>query len=192
MSELSLIRTKVRYMISDVEKQGNDVFIYGSDDLFTLSEKNVSEVTSIRINNASPLGSGDYSFDTETEKVELTVSGMNTGDVIDMSYLYTKYSDDEIDGYIRSALIYLSTNNYYTFQEENDEIYPEPSDREINLLALITSVLIQGTTASIRTPDLTLQFNEKLSVFDKIQKIISTFKKDTHGSFGILGGDADE
>lgn len=186
MSELSTIRTSVRALINDLSKSGKDVFIYGSSDVFSLSEKNVSDIDSIVINSGDPLDSGDYEFDGDTEKVSLLLSGVVTGDVIEMDYPYTKYSDTELDGYIRSALIHLSVNNFYTFEEENEEIYPEPEDRELNLIAMVTSVLIQGTASQIKLPDMIIQFNEKLSVSDKIKKIIATFKKDNVGKFFII------
>ena len=185
MSELSLIRSRLRNLINDYSKEGNDVFIYGSSDKFSLSENNVSDITDIVINDGDPIDSGDYEFDGDTEKVSLSVSGISTGDVIEMNYTYTKYSDTELNGYIRSALVHLSTNNFYTFDEEEEEIYPEPDDRELDLIAMITSVLIQGTTSQIRLPDMVLQFNEKLSVSNKIKKIIATFKKDNTGRFFI-------
>lgn len=189
MSELSDIRTKVRNLISDYSRQGQDVFIYGSSDVFSLSESNVVDVSTIYLNDsADPVDSGDYRFDSDTEKVSVSISGITTGDVIEMNYTYTKYSDTELDSYIKSALIHLSANNFYTFTESSEVIYPTPSKRELDLIAMITSVLIQGTTSQIRLPDLVLQFNEKLSVSDKIKKIISCFKKDNVGSFDVVGG----
>jgi len=189
MSDFSEIRSRVRNLINDSSKNSKDVFIYGSSSNFSLSENNVSDIDTIYINDSvDPLDSGDYEFNGDTEKVSLSVSGIATGDVIEMNYTYTKYSDTELNGYIRSALVHLSANNFYTFTESSEVIYPTPSKRELDLIAMITSVLIQGTTSQIRLPDLVLQFNEKLSVSDKIKKIISCFKKDNVGSFDVVGG----
>jgi len=184
MSEFSELRTRIRNLINDTARNGQDIFIYGTSNVFSLSESNISDIDTIYLNDsADPLDSGDYSFDSDTKKVSVSISGIVTGDVLEMNYTYTKYSDSELNGYIKSALIHLSANNFYTFTEASEVIYPTPSKRELDLIAMITSVLIQGTTSQIRLPDLVLNFNEKLSVSDKIKKIIATFKKDNAGVF---------
>jgi len=184
MSEFSEIRSRVRSLINDNERSGSDVFIYSTSDVFSLSENNISDISTIYLNDsADPLDSGDYEFDSDTEKVSVSISGIVTGDILEMNYTYTKYSDSELNGYIKSALIHLSANNFYTFTEASEVLYPTPSKRKLDLIAMITSVLIQGTTSQIRLPDLVLNFNEKLSVSDKIKKIIACFKKDNGGIF---------
>jgi predicted CopG family antitoxin len=187
MSEFTEIKPKVRYLLGDIAKSFTDPFIYNTNPIFTLTQENVTDITSVFV-NSSELSSGDYSFDPSTNKVTLETSGLTSGDNIEIIYeAYTNYSDSEIEGYIKASLVHLSTNNFYTFTEEGGEIYPDPTDREINLIAIITSILISGSISALRLPDMTINFNEKLSVSDRIKQTIAVFKK-TKGSdiFAIL------
>lgn len=184
---LSDLENKVRYLIGDnlTEMIPGDIFVYENSNVFTLTESNVSSVSTVLVND-SELGFGDWSYNSTTNKVTITVS-LSVGDTVEIRYsYYPNYSSSEIQKYIQAALVYISANNYKTFIVENNTIFPEPNDREKNLIALITSILIEPNNKTIRLPDVSIVAPRDLPTDQKISRAIALFKKDTHGIFDVL------
>lgn len=186
-NNLETIEPKVRLLINDNEKTGTDLFTYTSSAIFTLTEPNATDVTSVTINGDE---SGvTYEYSTTTNKVSIT-SSLEVDDVIEIIYTYYgNYSVNEIYAYIKSALIHISANNYTTWTEEDGEIYPEPNDGEANLIATIASIIINPQNISYRLPDVSVSVPKDLPTFDKIRKAISVFKHDGAGLFFIAKDD---
>lgn len=180
------IRAKIRQLLNDNSTSGSDIFTYGSSAVFTLTESNIISVDEVYRNDVS---SGVlHSYNSTTNKVTIT-SSLTSGDTIQIDYTYyPNYSTTELTNYIQSALVHLSINNYYTFTYDStdDAIYPDISDKEKNLIALVTATIIEPDNKSIRLPDISISVPSDLPLDRKIGRIISTFKKDTHGIFGIL------
>ena len=106
---LSNIENLVRYIINDNSETQTDEFTYASSDVFTLTESNVIAVTSVSKNDVA-LGSGDYSFDSDTNKITLTSGVGSAGDTIEAIYTcYVNYSSTEIQNYINSTVIYVGS-----------------------------------------------------------------------------------
>jgi hypothetical protein len=177
---------KVRYLIGDNLTTVDDVFTYDTSAIFTLSESNISTITDVYRNDIS---SGvTHTYSSTTKKVTVS-SSLTAGDTIKIEYTcYQNYSDTELTAYIQAALIHLSINNYYNFEYDSatDAIYPTPESKEENLIALVTSILINPDNRSIRLPDLSIGVPNDLPTDQKISKTISKFKHDTHGVFDIL------
>ena len=95
-----ILRTKIRSLVDDLEKSDFEVFEYITSKIFTLSEENIVNINKV-LKNGLELGSADYSYDSTTNKIEITAS-LSQLDKIEVDYTYNKYSDTEIDGYIRS------------------------------------------------------------------------------------------
>jgi len=175
------IITKVRDLIEDILKSNAstpDTFEYLSSLVFTLSEPNVDSSTIVVYKNGVLWNSSNYSFDSDTNK--LTVTGtIVVGDALEVHYsFYNKYSDNEILGYIRSALYHLSIEKFKDFIFiSGEEIFPTPSVPEENLIALIASILIKKSIKSYRTNEVTITFAENLSVEEKIKRVIKQYKK---------------
>lgn len=181
------ITSKVRNLLGDLSKRGSDVFVYGSSDVFTLSEDNVDDITTVYV-NSTELVSGDYSFDTTTNKLTLLNSGNTTGDIIEIIYNYfPNYSTTMIEAYIRASLVHLTASNYFSFTELEGEIYPDPDNREQSLIALVTSVLIDPQNITYRLPDVSVIMPKDVPTFEKIRKIAASFKKDSQAGAGIWG-----
>jgi len=180
------IINNTRDIISDASKYTSDTFEYLTSKVFTLSESNVNYVDAASITcykNGSLYASSNYSFNTVTGKI--TVTGTITlGDILEfIYYCYEKYSDNEIRGYIRAALIYLSVEKYGVFSAKVDNIiFPTPSEEEENLIALIASILIKPPLSSYKTPEITINFVEKMSKEEKIKQAVRQFSK----TIGIL------
>jgi hypothetical protein len=184
---ISTIKSKVRQLIGDNLVTVSDVFTYGSNKTFSLTESNAVDVTNVYKNNVE-MGDSEVSFDTTNNKVTINLS-LTSGDTIEVKYTcYQNYSDNEILAYIQAALIHLSLNNYYDFSYDStdDAIYPEPELREDNLISIITSLLINPDNKSYRLPDISVNVPNDLPIHDKISKTIALFKKNTSGIFEIL------
>jgi hypothetical protein len=183
---VSDITSNVRRLIDDNLVTVEDVFTYGSSTSFTPTESNVSSIVDVLVNDVS---SGvTHSYNSTTGKVTVT-SSLTAGDTVEIQYTcYKNYSDAEIKNYIRNALIHLTINQYYTFEYDStgDEIYPTPSTKEGNLIALITSILINPDNRTIRLPDITISVPNDDPTDIKISKAIAKFKHDTHGIFNLI------
>lgn len=185
-TSLTDITAQVRYLINDLPKSGIDIFTYGSSAVFTLTECNPIAITDVSVNDTT---SGvSYSYNTSTHKVTLT-SSLLSGDTVEVDYtFYQNYSDSEIQNYIYAATYHLSNNNYKKFYIESaNYIYPDPHDREVHLIAAITALLINPDNKTVRLPDMTISVPKDLPTHDKISRMISIFKKNSHGIIGTLG-----
>ncbi len=188
MSDISDVTTKVRYLIEDFSRTlvPGDIFTYGSSAVFTLSQTSILSITNVFKNNVA-LSVSDYSFSSTTNQLTISAS-LTVGDTIEVQYTYyPNYSDSEIEYQIRSAVVHLSVNNYYTFEVDVlDNFYPDITDREKNLVAIVTSILMKPDNKTIRLPDMTINVPNSLPTRDLISKAIRIFKQNTHGSFTII------
>jgi len=176
---------KVRDLIQDILKtDGRDSFTYEaitSSKIFTLTEANVTASTIIVYKNGVVWAGINYSYSTTTGK--LTVTGaLVAGDSLEVDYsYYAKYSDTELQGFIRSSISYLVVEKYKCFIIKPPAIiFPTPTESEENLIAVIASILIKGDVVSYRTPELTMNFERSDSKEKKIKKFVRQFKK-TYG-----------
>lgn len=184
----STIRTKIRSLINQGSKAGIDPFTYDSSDIFTLSEDNVISVTDVLVNDVS-IGSGNWTYSSSTNKVTIASGvAISAGDSVQINYTYyPNYSNNELDGYIQAAISYVSINNYKTFEIDGDDINPEPTEAEENLLAVVAGVIINPENKSFTVQEIRVQVStSSLSTQDKIAKIISSFKRNSHGVFSVI------
>lgn len=178
---------KIRNLISDILKtDGRDSFTYesvASSKIFSLTESNVSSATIIVQKNGAVWASANYSYSSTTGKLTVTGS-LTAGDSLEVTYsYYSKYSDTELQGFIKAAISYLSVEKYGTFAVKSDNvIFPTPTEGEENLIAVIASILIKGDVISYRTPELSISFEKSDSKETKIKKYVRQYKK----AYGIL------
>jgi hypothetical protein len=175
---------KIRDIIADNYQSiiGADVQDYISSKIFTLQYSNIDSATLIVYKNGVLWSGSNYSYDAGI----VTITGtLTAGDSLRFDYnAYAKYSDAELQGYIRSALYYLTAEKYKTFVIRPPTlIMPTPSEDEECLIAIIAAILIKGSIREYRTPEFSISFGESISVEEKIREAVSKFKK----SFGYLG-----
>ena len=177
------ILVKLRDAIEDNYKYTTDSFEYLTSKIFTLTECNVDITTLVCYKNGSLYAASNYSYSATTGKVTVT-GALVAGDVLEFVYnAYAKYSDNELRGYIRSALAYLSIEKYGTFVAKSDNtIYPTATEAEGYLIAAIAAIIIKGGIRSYKTPEITITFNETQSKEDKIKSTIRQFSK----VFGVV------
>ena len=125
----------------------------------------------------------NYSYSSTTGKVTI-LGTIVPGEVLTFSYYaYEKYSDTELQGYIRSALYYLSAEKYKTFTIRPPTfIFPTLTESEECLVAIVAAILINGSINQYRTPEFQINFTENLSVSKRIKLAVGEFKK----SFGVM------
>jgi len=179
MNNLTTIEPIVRILINDDITSMTDVFSYTSSSVFTLTEKNAIEVTEVLVNG---IESGvTYTSDITTGKVTIT-SDLVFDDIIQINYTaYPNYSTSELYRYIKAALVHLSVNNITTFRIVDMDIYPVPTNAEVNLIAMIAGILINPANISYRLPDISVSVPKELPTNDKIRKIIALYKKNCTG-----------
>jgi hypothetical protein len=189
VSDISTITNLVRYLIEDFSRTQipGDIFSYSSSSVFTLSETNIITLTVVKKNDAE-LSASDYAYDSTAKQVTINAS-LTIGDTVEIQYTYySNYSDTEIESYIRAAAIFLSVNNYYTFEVDTaDNFYPAISDKERNLIAFVASILIKPDNQTIRLPDITITVPNNLPTRDIVSKAVRIFKSNTTGHFDIVG-----
>jgi len=178
---------KVRDCVEDwLITTGIDEFDYEtstSSKIFTLSNSNAVSSSIVVYKNGVLWADSNYSYDSDTGKITVTGT-LSAGDTLEVNYsYYEKYSDGEIRGYIRSSFTHLAIEKYRTYTAKSDNvIFPTPTEQEEYLIALIASILIQGSIRTYRTPEITITFNETDSKETKIKKIIKQFRK----TYGVL------
>ena len=175
---------KLRDLINDtLVTRGVDSFTFesiASSKIFTLTESNISATTIVVYKNGVLWASSNYTYSIVTGK--LTVTGtLAAGDTLEVNYsYYTKYSDNELKGFIRSALSYISAEKYKVFgtmATDDSIIFPTPSEAEEHLIAIIASILIKGDIIQYRTPEITVNFERGDSKEKKIKKLMRQFSK---------------
>ncbi len=184
---LTTLETLIRYILNDSEKpmSPGDIFVYENSATFTLTEPNVNSIIEVLKNDVA-LTSGQYSYDSVTNKLTVSAS-MTSGDIIEIQYkYYPNYSSSEIAGYIHSALVHLSCNNFYTWEVVSGTLYPDPEPNERNLIALVAATLIYPDNKSYSLPDIRINVPADLPLHLKIQKIIGIAKRNSHGAFELL------
>lgn len=181
MNDLTSISALTRILVDDAEKSTTDVFFYTTSSLFTLTDPNANSITSVTVNG---IESG-VTYTAVLPRLRIT-STLHVDDVISIDYKsYKNWSDDELARYVRSAIVQLSINNFQTYKIDGTDIYPEPTESEANLIALIASILINPQNISYRMPDISVSVPKDLNTFDKVRKVIAIYKKDGPGQFYI-------
>ena len=181
---------KVRDAIQDnLITTGRDIFTYESitsSKIFTPSESNVSASTILVYKNGTLWAGTNYSYSAVTGKITVTGT-LAPGDSLEVDYsYYQKYSDTELQGFIRGAISYLVVEKYKCFAvKPPDIIFPTPSESEEFLIAVIASILIKGDVVGYRTPELTISFERGDSKEKKIKKFVRQFKK-TYGTLDYI------
>lgn len=182
---------KIRDLIGDGYQYTTDVYTYFTSKVFTLSSANIDVLTLVVLKNGVVYSPTNYTYNANTGRVTVTGT-LVVNDVLEFDYnAAKKYSDTELKGYIRAALTYLATEKYEVFIAKSDnEIFPTPTEAEENLIALLASILITGTLRSYRTPEITIEFNLKETMEEKIHRVIYMFRK-TYGTVRYIKTDRD-
>lgn len=182
------IITLIRGIIKDnLKTNGRDPFEYKTDTSFQLSKDYVSSATIKVYKNGTLLTvTTQYTYNADTNKVTI-IASMTEGDDIIITYsYYEKYSDTEIQGYIKSNLVWFTRRRYKKtfYMNASNEVVTlngmNPTEEEGNIIAAITAIDIDPRNFRIRTPDFTIEPEETKSKSELINDIFDQFTR----SFG--------
>jgi len=175
MDTLNDMRTIIRAIIEDFLKKDIEVIEYTTGDtIFILQENNINDILSVSINGVA-LGSGQWSY-SDGEVTIVDESGLiGSDDIVSIKYDYTKYSDTELNEYIRAALSYLNIVDEINYKIDGD-IYPTPDSKTENLICLIVGILIKPNYTTYRLPNLTVSYPVKYDREEKITRLVDKFK----------------
>ena len=186
------IIVKTRNLIGDFYEPMHDYFQVEDKTYFTLTNANVNSSSIIMYKNGILVDEEDYSFNVNTNKITWTPTTLTddlvAGDLLDVSYsAYSKFSENEIKGYIKAALTNLSVYGYGTFiietETDGEEIIsPTPTEYEENLIAVVASILINPPLKQYKTAEITFTFADDMSKEEKINQSINQHTK-TFGYF---------
>jgi len=172
------ITLKVRDLVQDNLSQCEPyIEEFRNSKVFTMPDNNIDSTTIVIYKTGSLVDSANYSYSSSTNKITF-IDGysLSAGDILEFLYsAYKKYSDSEVDSYIRSSLIHISTQGYKTFKDRSGVLFPTPDEAEENLIALIAKILMIKHIRSYRTSEVTINFTDNDSAETKIQKVISQF-----------------
>lgn len=174
------LNEKIRALVQDSPKSGFEIFCYTTSNIFTIAQKNIS-ITKVLLNGQEIT---DYTFDATTNKITIEASGLTTSDVIEVNYVYTKYSNTEIAEYIKSALVFISVfskSDAFNFELEAESggeysIVPTMDSHTSDLVALVASILIKPNYRSYKLPNISVSYPERWSKEEKIEKLIRKFQ----------------
>ena len=178
---LDNIREKIRALVQDGQKSGFETFVYGLTNIFTVASSNIGIVKVLLDGNETD----DYTFDIDTNKITITASGIGISSIIEVDYLYYKYSDTEIDSFIRSALVFISIYSHsdeFNYELEGEsvgdmEIVPTMDSHIGDLVSLVSSILIKPNWVSYKLPNLSVVYPVKMSKEERIEKLIGRFNE---------------
>lgn len=175
---LSEIRTKIRALTEDLTSTKTDSFTYTISNIFPLSEDKGISILDVQINGSELESGQSYNFDSDT--AQLTVEGLTTNDIVTVKFTYYKYSDNELNDYIRSALVWMSiySEKCKDFELENDaEIVPTPDNRTTDLMAIIASLLIKPDYSEYRLPNLTVRYPRTMTKEKRIEELMAKYDR---------------
>jgi hypothetical protein len=182
---------KLRNLLQDNTKPRFYTRSFLGSRVFILEDSNIDESTIVIEKNGVEWDSDNYSYNSITGKLtihEVTGEELTSGvDTLGFYYsCYEKYSDSELESYIKNSIYYLSIFDYETFTlGTGEEISPEPEEVQENLIVIVAAILAKGTIKSYKTPEFTIVFGDNLSIEDKIQKLVDNFSP-AYGTFEYI------
>lgn len=187
------IITLIRGIIKDnLKTNGRDAFEYRTDKVFSLSKDYVSSATIKVYKNGTLLTlTTHYTYNSDTNKVTIIATLVEGDDIIITYSYYEKYSDTEIQGYIKSNLVWFTRRRYGKtfYMNSSNEVVTlngqNPTQEEGNIIAAITAIDIDPRNFRIRTPDFTIEPEETKSKSELINDVFDQFTR-SFGTFDFM------
>lgn len=185
--EISSVIDLIRGLIRDNQKSnGHDIYEYAVSTKFYLSEDYISESSLVVYVNGVLLDEDDWSYNSSDNSIVISfdTSGesLSENDLILITYsYYAKYSDNEIKGYLKSALTYFSEFQYpKTFEiNSDDEVVAingaNPTNNECYFIAIITAIHIEPEDLEIRTKEFSIIRNQSKNKKEQIADAFNRF-----------------
>jgi len=174
---LTNVESKVRYVLNDTIESVSDIFTYSTSRIFTLEESYPVTATAVYIND-TVLPVSDWSYSSSKVTIDDTLTSnysLSAGDSVKIEYTcYKNFSSTEVASAIRTVLMYLSINNYLDFiVDSGNNIQPEPTVKEQNLIAIISAYKLRPDVSNLRLPDFSVSNRDALNFEDFARKTLS-------------------
>jgi len=166
---------KIRALIEDFERRDSEIFEYRVSPTFIIGQENI-EILRV-LHNDQELTEEQWEFEEDTN--ELTIieeSGLElkSGDKIKVLFNYFDFSENELKGYIQSALVRI---NMYSdvckkYEVTNNSIFPTPNDDAENLIAFVAGIIINPNYSEYRLPNHVVRYPKTVDKEEKIKRLI--------------------
>jgi len=102
-------------------------------------------------------------------------------DIIEIDYSYHQYTNDEMIGYVRASMVWISVYAHnpkaFDIDSDSETIEPTPTTQEADLIALIASIILKPDYTSYRLPNLTVTYRRELPKYERIEKLIAKWEQ---------------
>jgi hypothetical protein len=182
---------KIRGLIRDnLQSDGQDVFVYDTATNFKLSEPYVDSSTIKVYKNGILLTiTSQYTYSSVTNRVTIIAALVKNDNIIITYSYYARYSDTELQKYIKANLIWFTKKRYkkYFYMNASNEVVSldgiNPTDEEGDIIAMITAIDIDPKNIKISTKEFNVSPVENKSRTDQIDDVFANFQR----SFGSIG-----
>ena len=205
------ILTYIRGLLRDqADITGSNLFEYIGDNKFTLTEPFIDASTIQVYVNGDIISPAYFDYDSTTNRVILDMpsgSPLISGDMINILYtFFQKYSDNELLGFLNSALCEFTRFRYkklFILDDDNDVVSVDMDNtditstndsgvtiREQQFIAVIVAIMIDPQNVKIKTPDFEYTPPMHESKQDQLINAFQTFQRFI-GSVTYLEDDQD-
>jgi len=161
----------LRIILMDFGEELDELFFYSGTNVFYLTEPNIIEIVKVFVNDVETT---NYEYNSDDNSVTVNES-LNEGDVVKIKFKKSRYSSQELESYIKQALLYIAIG-YKNFDVDQDGNFdPEPSSEEKKLIVLIASILAKPDYTEYRLPTVTVRYTKNLSLEEKINYLINRY-----------------
>lgn len=161
----------LRTILMDFGEELDELFFYSGTNIFYLTEPNIVEIVKVFINDVETT---NYEFNSDENSVTVN-ENLKDGDVVKIRFKKNKYSSQELESYIKQALLYIAVG-YKNFDiNQDNNLEPEPSSEEKKLIVLIASILAKPDYTEYRLPTVTVRYTKNLSLEEKINYLINRY-----------------
>ena len=161
----------LRTILMDFGEELDELFFYSGTNVFYLTEPNITEIVKVFVNDVATT---DYEYNSDDNSVTVNKI-LNEGDVVKIKFKKSRYNSQELESYIKQALLYIAIG-YKNFDVDQDGNFnPEPNSEEKKLIVLIASILAKPDYTEYRLPTVTVRYTKNLSLEEKINYLINRY-----------------
>jgi len=161
----------LRTILMDFGEELDELFFYSGTNVFYLTEPNITEIVKVFVNDVATT---DYEYNSDDNSVTVNKT-LSEGDVVKIKFKKSRYNSQELESYIKQALLYIAIG-YKNFDVDQDGNFnPEPSSEEKKLIVLIASILAKPDYTEYRLPTVTVRYTKNLSLEEKINYLINRY-----------------
>ena len=166
---------ELRDILLDFGDLFTEVFEYSTSNVFYLTEPYIGSVENVTINDQELESGQSFSYDDSLNAVTVNGVSFNEGDIVKIFVKKYKYSDMELEAFIKRALLYIGVA-YKNFDiVSGDVLSPTPTSEEEKLIILVATIIAEPSYTEYRLPTVSVKYAETMSLEEKITSIINRY-----------------